>query len=75
MKYFRIPIDNYYEAVAHTKRPKYIGAFSSYTATYVGVFCYVAAEVKEKYYNALINKDDVSEFTEEEYLTAINRLK
>ena len=75
MKYFRVPIDNYYEAVTKTKRPKYAGAFLEYSAVYVNTICYVRAEVRDDYYNALIAKDDVAEFTEEEYLTAIARLK
>ena len=74
MKYFRIPIDNYYKAVAKTNRPKYAGVFESYTAIYGETVCYIAGTVKEEYYNALLKKDDVAEFTQEEYLAAIERL-
>ena len=75
MKFFRITIDTYYEAIMHTKRPKYAGAFANYLASYGDTVCYVKGEVKPEFYDALIAKDDVAEFTEEEYLTAISRLK
>lgn len=74
MKYFRIPVDNYYEAVAHTRKPKYASAFSSYTAIYHDTTAYVKGEVKEEYYEYLLQKDGVSEFSEEDYINAINHL-
>lgn len=74
IKYFRIPIDNYYEAVTHTRKPKYAGAFYNYSAVYSNTFAYVQGEVKEEYYEKLIAKDDVSEFRKEDFNTAIARL-
>lgn len=74
-RYFRIPVDNYYEAVTKTKRPKYAGAFNSYSASYGDTICYVKAEVKDEYVLTLLIKDDVTEFTEEEYNNAVQRLR
>lgn len=74
-RYFRIPVDNYYEAVAKTKRPKYAGAFNDYSASYGDTICYVKAKVKDEYASILLTKDDVTEFTEEEYNNAVQRLR
>ena len=74
-RYFRIPVDNYYEAVTKTKRPKYAGAFNDYSVSYGDTICYVKAKVKDEYVSILLTKDDVTEFTEEEYNNAIQRLR
>ena len=73
MKYFRMPIDNYYQAVTHEKRPKYAGAFKQYTAVYNGTVAYVKGEIKEEYYEHLLKKDGVSEFSQEDYVEALKR--
>lgn len=74
-QYYRIPIDQYAYAVSNTKKPKYVGAFKNYSAFYNEMFAYVKGEVKEEYQELLINKDDVTIFTAEEYQEALNRLK
>lgn len=74
-KFFRLPIDTYIVAVDKIKRPKYVGAFNSYTVkAYSDTSAYVEAEIKEEYYEKLIKKDDVSEFSEEDFDAAVSRL-
>lgn len=74
-KYFRLPIDTYTVAIDKVKRPKYIGAFNSYSiGAYSDTSAYVIAEVKEEYYEKLIAKDDVSEFSKEDFEEAVRRL-
>lgn len=74
-KYFRIPIDTYTLALDGIKKPKYIGAFKEFL---VGGFsetvAYVKAIVLDKYYEKLVNKEDVSELSQEDYNLAIKRL-
>lgn len=75
-KYFRIPIDTYTLALDNVKKPKYTGAFKEFlVGGFSETMAYVKAIVLEKYYKKLINKEDVSELSQEDYDLAIKRLR
>lgn len=74
-KYFRIPVDTYTLALDNVKKPKYAGAFKEYiVAACTDTNCYIRGRVSEKYYEKLIKKDDVSEFSKEDFELALERL-